>query len=49
MQEVCRKCCKIFCPQRDTVTECNKQVTFVTQILQEIDKKAGIRDEKTEN
>lgn len=47
MENVCRICCKIFCPQRDKVTECNKQVTFVTQMLQEIDKKAGIKNEST--
>lgn len=43
MQEVCKKCCKIFCENRDKVTECNKQITFVTQMLQEIDKKAGVK------
>lgn len=47
MEKVCRNCCKIFCPQRDEVKECNNQVTFVTQMLKEIDKKAGIRDENT--
>lgn len=47
MENVCRICCKIFCPQRDKVTECNKQVTFVTQMLREIDKKAGIKNEST--
>ena len=42
MQELCRCCSKIFCENRDNVTECNKRITFVTQMLQEIDKKAGI-------
>jgi hypothetical protein len=49
MKKVCRNCCKIFCLQRNKVTECNKQITFVTQMLQEIDKKAGIRNERTES
>lgn len=44
MQKVCRNCCKIFCPQRNEVTTCNKQITFVTRMLQEIDEKV-----KTEN
>ena len=39
MQKVCRNCCKIFCPQRNEVTTCNRQVTFVTRMLQEIDEK----------
>lgn len=43
MQKVCRNCCKIFCPKRDEVTECNEQITFVTQLLREIDEKAGIK------
>jgi hypothetical protein len=43
MEKVCRNCCKIFCLQRNKVTECNKQITFVTQMLQEIDKKAGVK------
>lgn len=43
MEKVCRNCCKMFCPQRNKKSECNKQVTFVTQLLQEIDKKAGIK------
>lgn len=45
MTKVCRNCCKIFCPQRDKLEKCNKQVTFVTQLLKEIDKKAGVKDE----
>lgn len=36
MQKVCRNCCRIFCPQRNTVSECNKQITFVTQMIQEM-------------
>ena len=44
MQKICRNCCKIFCPQRNEVTTCNNQITFVTRMLQEIDEKV-----KTEN
>lgn len=39
MQKVCRNCCKIFCSQRKEVTTCNKQITFVTRMLQEMDEK----------
>ena len=41
MNNLCRCCCKIFCKYRDNVTECNKQITFVTQMLQKIDKEAN--------
>lgn len=34
MQKVCRNCCKIFCKERDKVTECNKQITFVKQMIE---------------
>ena len=43
MEKVCRNCCKIFCSEKDKVTECNKQITFVTQLLRKIDRKAGVR------
>ena len=43
MEKMCRNCCKIFCSERNKVTECNKQITFVTQLLRKIDRK---EDEK---
>ena len=46
MQKVCRNCCKIFCKQRDTVTECNKQITFVRQMIENIDKEAKSKNER---
>lgn len=43
MEKLCRNCCKIFCSERNNVTECNKQITFVTQLLRQIDRKAGVK------
>ena len=44
MGKICRNCCKIFCFERDKVTNCNKKITFVTQMLRKIDRKAGVKN-----
>ena len=41
----CRKCCKIFCENRNEIEDCQQCISYVLQSFREIDKKLNIKEE----
>lgn len=48
MTKCCQICSKIFCKDRDKIENCKDCISFVWLAMQEIDKKAKIKEEEND-
>lgn len=48
MTKCCQICSKIFCEKRNTIENCKDCISFVWLAMQEIDKKAKIKEEEND-